>query len=307
MEALQRLKRQLNTQGITCQADVCLAPYTTFHIGGPAALLVEPRDEEQLVSTLRAIRESGVYALVLGRGSNLLLPDEGIRGVVVRTCALDAITTEGHTLTARGGASLAQITRTAQKAGLSGLEFAYGIPGTLGGALFMNAGAYGGEMSQVVTSVRLYDADKDEIMVLSGEQMQFAYRHSVLQAHPEWSVLSATLTLVPDDAEHIDSRMQDYMTRRREKQPLNYPSAGSVFKRPAGAFAGALIEESGLKGYSVGGAMVSQKHAGFIVNTGGATARDVVVLIEHIKQTVYRDHGIELETEIHILNAHLAR
>jgi UDP-N-acetylmuramate dehydrogenase len=304
MEALQR---QLNTLGVPYHTDVCLAPYTTFHIGGPAALMVEPQNEEQLVSTLRALRKSGVFSLVLGRGSNLLLPDEGIYGVIIRTCEIDAVCIDGRTLVAKGGATLTAITRAAQKAGLSGLEFAYGIPGTLGGALFMNAGAYGGQMSDVVTSVRLYDAERDEIFTFSGEQMAFAYRHSILQAHPEWTVLSAAMLLTPDDAEQIDARMQDYMTRRREKQPLNYPSAGSAFKRPVGAFAGALIEQCGLKGYAVGGAMVSPKHAGFIVNTGDATARDVLTLMEHVRTKVFETHGIELESEIQIVVSHLAK
>jgi UDP-N-acetylmuramate dehydrogenase len=304
MEALQR---QLNTLGVPYHTDVCLAPYTTFHIGGPAALMVEPQNEEQLVSTLRALRKSGVFSLVLGRGSNLLLPDEGIYGVIIRTCEIDAVCIDGRTLVANGGATLTAITRAAQKAGLSGLEFAYGNPGTLGGALFMNAGAYGGQMSDVVTSVRLYDAERDEIFTFSGEQMAFAYRHSILQAHPEWTVLSAAMLLTPDDAEQIDARMQDYMTRRREKQPLNYPSAGSAFKRPVGAFAGALIEQCGLKGYAVGGAMVSPKHAGFIVNTGDATARDVLTLMEHVRTKVFETHGIELESEIQIVVSHLAK
>ncbi len=307
MDALQKLTQQLNTLGVPYRTDVCLAPYTTFQIGGPARLMVEPQNEQQLTSTLRCVRESGVYSLVLGRGSNLLLPDEGIDGVIIRTCALDAVTTDGTTVIAQGGAMLSAVTRAAQKAGLSGLEFAFGIPGTLGGALFMNAGAYGGEMSDVVTSVRLYDAERDEIVTLSGEQMAFAYRHSILQAHPEWTVLSAKMTLTPDDAHQIDARMQDYMARRREKQPLNYPSAGSAFKRPAGAFAGALIEQCGLKGYAVGGAMVSPKHAGFIVNTGGATARDVLVLMEHVRATVLQTHGVELESEIQIVVSHLAK
>jgi UDP-N-acetylmuramate dehydrogenase len=304
---MEALKRQLNTLGVPYQTDVCLAPYTTFHIGGPAAIMAEPQNEEQLIATLRAVRESGVFSLVLGRGSNLLFPDEGIRGVIIRTAALDQVRIDGQTLTAEGGATLTAITRAAQKAGLSGLEFAYGIPGTLGGALFMNAGAYGGQMSDVITSVRLYDAERDEILAFSGEEMAFAYRHSILQAHPEWTVLSATMALTPDEAAQIDARMRDYMARRRDKQPLDYPSAGSAFKRPVGAFAGALIEQCGLKGYAVGGAMVSPKHAGFIVNTGGATAHDVRNLMEQVRAKVLDVHGIELESEIQVVVSHLAK
>lgn len=304
---MEALKQQLNTLGVPYQADVSLAPFSTFHIGGPASIVAEPQTEAQLIAILRAVRESGGFSLVLGRGSNLLFPDEGIRGVVIRTAAVDEVRIDGHMLTAEGGATLTAITRAAQKAGLSGLEFAYGIPGTLGGALFMNAGAYGGQMSDVVVSVRLYDADQNRVFTLSRDQMAFAYRHSVLQAHPEWTVLSATVTLTPDDAELIDARMRDYMARRKEKQPLDLPSAGSAFKRPVGAFAGALIEQCGLKGHSVGGAMVSPKHAGFIVNTGDATARDVLTLMQEVRARVLDEHGIELESEIQIVVSHLAK
>lgn len=307
MQALRQLKEQWNMQGIPVQKDVPLAPYTTFHIGGPIALLVEPQSEEQLIAVMRDIRAFGVFSFVLGRGSNVLFPDDPILGVAVRTGGLDTVKVEGTTLVAASGATLASIARAAQQRSLSGLEFAHGIPGTLGGALFMNAGAYGGEMSRVVTSVRVYDRERDEILVLSGEQMDFAYRHSILQAHPEWTVLAATLSLTLGDARAIRETMEDYMQRRRDKQPLEYPSAGSTFKRPAGAFAGQLIEACGLKGYAIGGAMVSPKHAGFIVNTGTATARDVLALIEHVRAVVRRDHGIELESEVQILTGHLAK
>jgi UDP-N-acetylmuramate dehydrogenase len=307
MQTLQQLENQLNTLGIPVRRDVALAPYTTFHIGGPITLMIEPPHEDALVAALRAVKQSGVFSLVLGRGSNVLFPDEGIKGVAVRTCAVRNIEIEGSLMTATCGATLAEIARTAQKAALTGLEFAHGIPGTLGGALYMNAGAYGGEMSQVIRSVRLYDTERDEIITMSGEQMEFSYRHSIVQSHPEWTVLSATMVLTQDDPEAIEARMQDYMQRRRDKQPLEYPSAGSTFKRPANAYAGQLIEQSGLKGYRIGGAMVSPKHAGFIINTGGATALDVRRLIEHVRATVLRDHGIELESEVQILTAHLAR
>lgn len=307
MKPLQQLENQITAVGIPVRRDVPTAPYTTFHIGGPITLMIEPQSEVQLMEALRIVRKNGIFSLVLGRGSNVLLPDEGIEGVIIRTSCVRDASEEMGALPASCGATLAEIARVAQRAGLAGLEFAHGIPGTLGGALFMNAGAYGGQMSDVVTSVRLYDAERDEILTLSGEQMAFSYRHSILQAHPEWTVLGATVTLTPDDPHSIEARMQDYMQRRREKQPLEYPSAGSTFKRPAGAFAGQLIEQSGLKGYRIGGAMVSPKHAGFVINAGGATAKDVLALIEHIKGVVYRDHGIELESEIQILTAHLAR
>ena len=307
MQGLSTLWEQWNKQGIPVRKDVPLAPFTTFHIGGPIALFAEPQSTEQLTTVLRDLRQREVFSFVLGRGSNVLFPDEPIDGVAIRTCCLDRVAVMGHTVTAQSGATLASIARAAQKAALTGLEFAHGIPGTLGGALFMNAGAYGGEMSQVVTSVLVYDSDRDETRRLAREQMEFFYRHSILQAHPEWTVLEATMTLEAGDAEAIDAQMQDYMQKRRDKQPLEYPSAGSTFKRPVGAFAGQLIEESGLKGYAIGGAMVSPKHAGFIVNTGGATARDVLALIEHVRSVVLRDHGVLLEPEVQILARHLAK
>jgi UDP-N-acetylmuramate dehydrogenase len=212
------------------------------------------------------------------------------------------VSADGEFLTAQCGATLAEMALCALEAGLGGLEFAHGIPGSLGGAICMNAGAYGAQMSDVVTSVRLYDAEQDEIFEWSADQMNFSYRHSAVLSHPHLTVLGATLALHRDNVCEIDARMQEYKRLRREKQPLEYPSAGSVFKRPEGHFAGALIEQSGLKGFRIGGAMVSPKHAGFIVNVGGATAEDVKRLMEHIRATVARDHGVELEPEIQIWN-----
>ncbi len=301
MDKFDRLRDQLNTSGMCARTDVPLAPYTTFHIGGPAALLVEPTDKQGLIAALEAGRLADVPYFVLGRGSNLLVPDEGVPCAVIRTCSMNTVRVQGTELYAEAGATLAEIARAAQKAGLSGLEFAHGIPGTLGGALFMNAGAYGGEMSQVVRQVEWYDAQCDKCAGVSADELSFAYRHSSLQAHPERIVLSARMQLVPDHADVIDARMKDYMARRRDKQPLEYPSAGSTFKRPVGAFAGQLIEQSGLKGHRIGGAEVSTKHAGFIVNVGGATARDVLELMEHVRSVVLRDHGVVLESEVQIL------
>ncbi len=308
MQALEHLANELYERGIPVRREVPLAPYTSFRIGGPTPLLIEPVREEQLIAALCACREKGLVPLILGRGSNVLLPDEGLAMPVIRTAALRAIELmEDETVCAQSGANLSEICHTAAAAGLSGLEFAYGIPGTLGGAIYMNAGAYGGQMSDVVRQVRLYDREHDELLTLDGEEMEFAYRHSRLQREGERIVLGATLALTQDDPADIRTRMEDYMARRRDKQPLDYPSAGSTFKRPAGAFAGALIEQSGLKGYAVGGAMVSPKHAGFVINYDGATAEDVRRLIEHIRGVVLHDHGIDLEVEIQILTAHMAR
>ncbi len=299
MDRMEALTARLTQEGIPCRAWVRKAPYTSFRIGGEAAVLVEPTDEAQLVEAVRLVRASGLASLLLGRGSNVLLPDEPMRAVIIRTAELGgAVTVNDTELHASAGLTLTEIARAAQRAGLGGLEFSYGIPGTLGGALCMNAGAYGGEMRDVVRFVRVYDAEADKIRTLDGEQMRFSYRHSLLLSSPHLIALDATLALRRDDPEAIEARMRDYMSRRRDKQPLEYPSAGSVFKRPEGAFAGALIEQSGLKGCRIGDAMVSPKHAGFIVNVGRATAADVLALIRHIQDTVARDHGVELETEI---------
>lgn len=307
MNVFDRLQEQLNTEGICARADISLAPYTTFHIGGPCSLLIEPADKQRMIRSLKLVRDADVPYFVLGRGSNLLVPDEGLPCAVIRSCGMNAVKAEGRALYAEAGATLAEIARAAREAGLSGLEFAHGIPGTLGGALFMNAGAYGGEMSQIVTQAEWYDTDLGECVSATSDALDFGYRRSSLQAHPERVVLSAKMKLISDDSDAIDARMKDYAVRRREKQPLEYPSAGSTFKRPVGAFAGQLIEQSGLKGFRIGGAEVSTKHAGFIVNVGGATACDVLELIEHVRSVVLRDHGIELESEVQILTFPLAK
>ncbi len=300
----ERVREQLNMLGIPCRERVSMAPYTTFHIGGEVALLVEPTDERQLVSALRVTRESGARMLILGRGSNVLFPDEAMEAVVIRTAGMySRVTVKENTVYAGCGIMLGELACHVQRAGLGGLEFAYGIPGTLGGALCMNAGAYGGEMCNLVTSVRLYDVEHRETVVFDCAQMQFSYRRSILLQRSNLVALSATLHLQKDDPAAIEARMRGHMQSRRDKQPLEYPSAGSVFKRPAGAFAGALIEQSGLKGCRVGGAEVSPKHAGFIVNVGGATAHDVLTLIRHIRDTVKRDSGVTLEPEIRILTS----
>lgn len=299
MNMTERLASRLTAIGVPCRTNVCMAPFTSFRIGGEVALLVEPTDEHGLIAALRLVRESGLPSLLLGRASNVLLPDETMQAVIIRTAELRGeLTVTDTCIGAACGVTLTEIARAAQRAALGGFAFAYGIPGTLGGALCMNAGAYGGEMRDVVASVRVYDAEADEMLTLDGEAMQFSYRHSRLLSSPHLIALHAELCLHREDPETVEATMRDYMSRRRDKQPLEYPSAGSVFKRPEGAFAGALIEQSGLKGYRIGGAMVSTKHAGFIINVGDATAADVLSLIQHIKDTVARDHGIELETEI---------
>lgn len=272
--------------------------HTTFRIGGPADLMFFPASEEQLCMALRAAKERGIPAMVMGNGSNMIVRDGGIRGVVIvlgeRFSRIDL---EGERLSAQAGASLARVAAAAQAASLSGLEFASGIPGSLGGGCAMNAGAYGGQLSDVLEEARVYL--NGEVRTLSCAEMQMGYR-TTLPLREGGIVLSARFRLHPDDGEAILARMKELNARRRDKQPLNYPSAGSTFKRPEGHFAGSLIEQAGLKGRSVGGAQVSSKHAGFIVNTGGATAADVLALIEQVQEEVFSRFGVRLEPEVRI-------
>ena len=273
--------------------------HTTFRVGGPADVVFLPESAEQVVQGLAAASEAGVPSLVIGNGSNLLVRDGGIRGlVIILGEGMAAIARVDNVVTAWAGASLARVSAYAQASGLSGLEFASGIPGTLGGGCAMNAGAYGGQLSDV-----LIDAEvllNGDIRTLTVDEMQMGYR-TTLPLREGGVVLSARFKLRPDDPGAILARMKDLNARRRDKQPLSFPSAGSVFKRPEGYFAGALIEQAGLKGRSVGGAQVSEKHAGFIVNTGGATAKDVTDLIELVQREVMARSGVRLETEVRIL------
>lgn len=276
-----------------------MSRHTTFKVGGPADVLFLPESEEQLLRALSIARAKGIPCIVIGNGSNLVVRDGGIRGlVVVLGEGMAAIVRTGDVLTAWAGASLARVAAFAQASGLSGLEFASGIPGTLGGGCAMNAGAYGGQLSDV-----LIDADvllDGAVRTLARDDMQMGYRTS-LPLRAGGIVLSARFGLTPDDPDAIAVRMRELNARRRDKQPLNYPSAGSAFKRPEGYFAGALIEQAGLKGRRVGGAQISEKHAGFIVNTGGATATDILTLIGIVQDEVAARFGVHLETEVRIL------
>ncbi len=277
-----------------------MAPYTTFQIGGPADLLILPETAEAYAFALKALKKSDMPVTVIGAGSNLLVSDKGVRGAVLRAAkSFSAIKQEGNELVAEAGVSLARLAAFALSAGLSGLEFAGGIPGSLGGAIYMNAGAYGGEMKQVVVSTDYLTAD-GTAETATGEEHNFSYRKSVF-TNKGCVILRSRLKLTPKEPSEISATMQDFNGRRRDKQPLNYPSAGSFFKRPEGHFAGALIEAAGLKGLSVGGAQVSEKHAGFVINTGGATAQDVCDLMELVKQRVYDNAGVMLEPEVQFL------
>ena len=276
-----------------------MSRHTTFRVGGPADLMFLPASAQELCDALRLAREAGVPAQVLGNGSNLIVRDGGIRGLtIVLGEHFSDIRIEGKRICAQAGALLSRVAAAAMEAGLSGLEFAGGIPGTLGGGCAMNAGAYGGQISDVLVSAEVLLGG--EVRTLSLEEMQMGYR-TTLPLREGGVVLSACFELERDDSDAIQSRMKELNARRRDKQPLNLPSAGSTFKRPEGHFAGALIEGCGLKGCAIGAAQVSQKHAGFIVNTGGATAKDILQLIAHVQAVVRRETGVELEPEVKIM------
>ena len=277
-----------------------MAKHTSFRIGGPADVLAQPADEAELAALLKRAGEHAVPVTLVGNGSNLLVRDKGIRGLVIKLSNLfSSITVDGNVMTFGSGISLAMASKKAASLSLSGLEFAVGIPGTIGGAVYMNAGAYDGEMAKVVTCVRVMDM-QGKISELQASELDFAYRHTALQ-NSGWIVISVTVALQPGEAESIAAKMADFSQRRISKQPLELPSAGSMFKRPVGYFAGTLIEQTGLKGYTVGGAQVSQKHAGFVVNVGGATAKDVLQLISDVQSKVFAAHGVRLEPEVLVL------
>ena len=277
-----------------------MAKHTSFRIGGPADVLAQPADEAELAELLKRAAEHAVPVTLIGNGSNLLVRDKGIRGLVIKLSNIfSSITVDGNVMTFGSGISLAMASKKAASLSLSGMEFAVGIPGTIGGAVYMNAGAYDGEMAKVVTCVRVMDM-QGKISELQASELDFAYRHTALQ-NSGLIVTSVTCVLQPDEADAIAAKMADFSQRRISKQPLELPSAGSMFKRPVGYFAGTLIEQTGLKGYTVGGAQVSQKHAGFVVNVGGATAKDVLQLISDVQSKVFAAHGVRLEPEVLVL------
>lgn len=295
--ALTEYSGQAGKSKFFVRADYSMKRITSFRIGGNADLAVYPADAKAFAFALDAAKQNNVPYIVIGNGSNTLASDKGFRGVVFVTTDMRKVQIDGEYLTGGCGVLLGSVGTNASTAGLSGAEFANGIPGTLGGAVYMNAGAYGGQLSDIVYSTECYDLDGGEFLTLDNAAQQFGYRHSIFM-EKNYIVLSSTLKLQKGDPEAIRAKMNEHLQSRREKQPLAYPSAGSVFKRPEGYFAGKLIEDAGLKGTCVGGAMVSPKHAGFIVNTGDATANDVLSLIEIIKEKVYAMFGVALECEI---------
>ena len=282
------------------KVDEPMKKHISFKVGGPADFLVKPKTEEELRNVVEFAKKENVPFIVIGNGSNLLVKDGGIRGIVIELSDnFNNYEIDGNIIKAQSGALLAIIGRNAMKNSFTGFEFAAGIPGTLGGALAMNAGAYGGEMKQVVKTVRLMDRDGN-IFELSNEEMKFEYRRSLLTTK-DYIVLSAVIELQPGNVEEIKEIMADYSNRRSTKQPLNFPSAGSTFKRPEGHFAAKLIDDCGLRGLNLRGAQVSDKHCGFVINSGGATAKDILDLMFIVKSTVNAKFGIMLEEEVKIL------
>lgn len=273
---------------------MCL--HTSFKTGGAADVFINIGSTEQLSLVLKKIKSENIPYFVIGKGSNLLVSDKGIDGAVLSLSGLDEITVNGEYITAGAGSSLAAVCVTAFKNSLSGMETLYGIPASVGGALYMNAGAYGGEMAQVVESA-CFVTENGEIGEIKASEMSLGYRTSIFKKQSN-IITSVTFKVEKGDADDIKAAMDDYMSRRKEKQPLEYPSAGSTFKRPEGYFAGALIEQNGLKGRKVGGAMVSEKHAGFLINYDNAKSEDIKELMKIVSDTVFKANGVRLEPEV---------
>jgi UDP-N-acetylmuramate dehydrogenase len=300
MDRISALKSKLASScpGLPLLEKEPMSRHTTFRVGGPVSLMAVPRSAQQAVLAVRAAGAEGVTPVFVGNGSNLLVPDQGVDAFVIKTVGgLCGVSVEGNVITTDSGVLLSRLAVTARDHGLTGLEFAHGIPGSLGGAVTMNAGAYEGEMSQVVRSVT--------VLTLSGQletvdQFDFSYRHSAFSDGARL-ILKARLQLAPGDGAAIQARMEELMERRRSKQPLEWPSAGSTFKRPQGHYAAALIDQCGLKGLRLGGAQVSEKHAGFVINTGGATCADILALMELVRRRVFDQTGVALVPEVRLL------
>ncbi len=296
--ALRRLTDTLGSGKVL--ADEPMSRHTTFRVGGPADIFLLPEAAEDVAEIVRVCREESVRLMVMGNGSNLLVRDGGLRGAVMQLGdRFAAVTVAGDSLTAQGGALLSRVAAEAYRQGLTGMEFASGIPGSIGGAVAMNAGAYGGEMQDIVQSVQAVARD-GSLFTLSKDSMEFSYRHSKALAEG-LVIVSVTLGLARGDLVQSKQLLDQYTAMRREKQPLEMPSAGSFFKRPCGYFAGKLIADAGLKGFRVGGAQVSEKHAGFLVNTGGATAADIIALAGEVQRRVKELYGVELEMEVRLV------
>lgn len=287
--------------GCPSQRDVPMSKYTTFRIGGNASVMLTPTTDEQLASIIKKCKKDNIKPFIIGNGSNMLISDKGLDTVVINMCRPDPKIelVNGDTVVCDAGATMSKVCNFALENGLTGLEFAFGIPGSAGGAAYMNAGAYGGEMKDVLVECRHIDSNGN-FGSLRGEELGLAYRTSAYE-HNGYIITTLVMKLTKGNKDEIRAKMQELLQRRKDKQPLEYPSAGSTFKRPEGYFAGALIEECGLKGYSVGGAQVSEKHAGFVINKGDASAKDVLDLIKYIQDKVLSEKGVMLEPEVRLI------
>lgn len=279
--------------------DENLSQYVNFRVGGPADILLKPTSKDQLLESVKVCIENNIPFYVIGNGSNLLVLDGGFRGVVILLRDINNITIDGDRVIAECGAMLKAVSDKTISSSLTGFEFACGIPGTIGGAVFMNAGAYDGCMCDIIQSAEIIN-EKGEILILTKEELDLGYRSSIVMKKG-YVVLSATFKLTKGETKSISDLVKDLTLKRESKQPLEYPSAGSTFKRPEGYFAGKLIQDAGLKGFSIGGAAVSEKHSGFVINKGGATAKDILGLIKHIQYEVKKQFGVDLHTEVRII------
>jgi len=296
MTLIEHLKQFLPSENIFIEEPLAL--HTSFRVGGPAEIFITPKTTEELVKIWEISRSKNIPLTILGDGTNVLVSDTGLQGIIVTTSKINKIEVlASGRITAQTGAKLAKVAEVACKAGLAGFEFVSGIPGTVGGAVYMNAGAYDHEIGEFCESVTLVS---NSVITKQGSEMGFGYRKSCVQTG-DTLVLEATFQLAPGNEDEIRAKMKELNNRRRQSQPLDFPSAGSTFKRPIGMFAGKLIQDSGLKGFTIGGAQVSEKHAGFVVNTGNATAQDIFDLIQAVRNRVYENFNVWLEPEVKIL------
>ena len=297
LEFIEKLKNILEDEEIAL--DVPMKKHTYFKVGGPADIMVTPKSKQKLIDVVKLCTKENMHYMIIGNGSNLLVRDGGIRGVVIKLTALNNITVNENEITADCGALLSDVCKAALAESLTGFEFACGIPGSVGGAVFMNAGAYDGELSYVITEATVINGE-GKLIKLNNKELELGYRTSSVMKNG-YVVLGATFQLKKGDYHKIKARMDDLTAKREEKQPLEYPSAGSTFKRPVGYFAGKLIQDAGLKGYSIGGAAVSEKHSGFIINKENASAKEILNLIDHVQKTVKDMFQVELHPEVRIV------
>ena len=294
------MKKKLEALCSTVLAEEPMSRHTTFKIGGPCDYMVLPKTVEEVTNILAFAKEQGIRVTVLGNGSNLLVADEGVDGIVLKTTELRNITVHGNEITAEAGARLSTLCEVAKEHSLGGMAELSGIPGTVGGGVYMNAGAYGGEICDTLVS-SLYLDEENQLKTLSAKEHELSYRHSVFHQHPKWVILETKFCFTPANRDELHEKTVELLKKRNEKQPLEYPNAGSTFKRPEGYFAGKLIEDAGLRGFSVGGAQVSEKHCGFVINKADATAEDVKNLIDEVRSRVFKKFGVMLEAEVRYL------